>query len=220
VSQSWTLPELVREVVERIEALPVPPNGQVRAVPDARTVRYYATIGLLDRPVAMRGRTALYSEKHLAQVVAIKRLQHAGKSLAEIRELWSGLDAATLSRMSGVTLPAEPPRNARPAFWKGADAKPDVGRAPREPDVQPPERHEPDERAGWEDQVDPLDLPLATYVELRIELAPLVALALPITPETGPLSPADVRALRAAAAPLLAELANRGLVPHPGGEDR
>ena len=44
-------------------------------VPDARTIRYYATLGLIDRPEAFRGRTALYGARHLSQLVAIKRLQ-------------------------------------------------------------------------------------------------------------------------------------------------
>ena len=30
-------------------------NGRVRDVPDARTIRYYTTLGLIDRPAAMRG---------------------------------------------------------------------------------------------------------------------------------------------------------------------
>ncbi|HEX8112597.1 MAG TPA: MerR family transcriptional regulator, partial [Kofleriaceae bacterium] len=114
----WTLPELVAEVAARIAALPAPKNGQVRAVPDERTVRYYVTLGLLDRPSAMRGRTALYGPRHVAQVVAIKRLQTMGRSLSEIQALWSTLDDPTLARMSGVALPAAARPAARAEFWK------------------------------------------------------------------------------------------------------
>ncbi len=117
VDESWTLSELVDEAKRRIAALPAPKNGQVRAVPDDRTVRYYGTLGLLDRPTAMRGRTALYGKKHLAQIVAIKRLQTAGRSLAEIAALWPTLDAPTLQRMSGIELPA-----ATREFWKANPA--------------------------------------------------------------------------------------------------
>lgn len=138
VDETWTIGELVEEVARRIAALPRPQNGQVRAVPDDRTIRYYATIGLLDRPSAMRGRTALYAKKHVAQVVAIKRLQAMGRSLAEIQALWPTLDDATLSRMSGVELPiapgaarattpapegATPGRAARKDFWRTAPAR-------------------------------------------------------------------------------------------------
>lgn len=190
---SWTLPELVEQVAERIAALPPPKNGQVRAVPDERTVRYYGTIGLLDRPAAMRGRTALYGARHLAQVVAIKRLQSSGKSLSEIQALWPTLDDATLARMSGVSLPASVKRAARKEFWKAAPVAPTP--APSAP-------------------------PLASPIELRVQLAPNVTLTIAVTDDTAvALSPADVRALRAAAAPLVTELANRRLTPHAGEED-
>src|SRR5262245_66619533 len=62
-----------------------PPNGRVRDVPDVRTLRYYTTLGLLDRPARIRGRTAYYGRRHVLQLVAIKRLQAAGQSLAEIQ---------------------------------------------------------------------------------------------------------------------------------------
>src|SRR3954462_14871472 len=96
----WTLPELVAEGATRIAALPAPKNGQVRAVPDERTVRYYTTLGLLDRPAAMRGRTALYGRRHLMQLVAIKRLQAEGRSLAEVQRRLVGLTDAALGRLA------------------------------------------------------------------------------------------------------------------------
>jgi DNA-binding transcriptional MerR regulator len=153
-----------------LEELPPPKNGQVRAVPDERTIRYYATLGLLDRPLAMRGRTALYGPRHLAQVVAIKRLQSAGRSLAEIQELWPSLDDGSLARMTGVAVEAQP-RGARADFWKRS--------------------------AG---------------AQLRVELAPGVALVLASSP---PLSPSDLAAIRAAAEPLIAELAKHGTLEEP-----
>ena len=182
----WTLPELVEECTARIRALPTPKNGQVRAVPDERTIRYYAALGLLDRP-AMRGRTALYSARHLAQVVAIKRLQAMGRSLSEIQTLWPTLDDTTLTRMSGVSVAgtqAHP--SGREEFWK------------REPvEIVEPRPSTPVEDA-------------APAVSISIELAPHISLTLPIPPG-GSLTHTDVRALRAAAAPLLDELAKRHL---------
>src|SRR5580765_6596611 len=62
------------------------PNDRVRDVPDRRTVRYYTTLGLIDRPAEMRGRTALYGRRHLLQLVAIKRLQANGLSLHEVQQ--------------------------------------------------------------------------------------------------------------------------------------
>ncbi|CAN5922772.1 hypothetical protein BH11MYX3_BH11MYX3_24140 [soil metagenome] len=187
MSSSWTLPELVAQVTERIAALPPPKNGQVRAVPDDRTVRYYGTIGLLDRPLAMRGRTALYGPRHLAQVVAIKRLQSTGKSLAEIQELWPTLDDPTLARMSGVSLATMGKRGSRKEFWKQAPT---------------------------------LTAPVSSPVELRVQLASGLTLIVAVDSSAAlALSTADVRAIRAAAAPLVTELAHRRLTPHAGEED-
>ncbi|HMG53214.1 MAG TPA: MerR family transcriptional regulator [Kofleriaceae bacterium] len=204
----WTLPELVAEVATRIAALPAPRNGQVRAIPDERTVRYYATLGLLDRPSVMRGRTALYGQRHAAQVVAIKRLQTMGRSLSDIQQLWSTLDDATLARMSGVALPAAGKPAVRAEFWKRAPvqlaAEP---AAPPAPAVAPPAPPAP------------FAPPAQAAVELRIELAPQVVLSLSVVDDRVAVSPADVRAIRAAAAPLLAELASRRLALHPEGEE-
>jgi len=193
VDVEWTLTELVAEATRSIATLPPPKNGQVRAVPDERTVRYYGTLGLLDRPLAMRGRTALYGRRHLAQVVAIKRLQSAGKSLAEIQALWATLDDHTLARMSGVEVGK---RAGRREFWK-TPAVSTVAPSPRASAPYP---------------VPPRSLPMPSSipVELRVELAPGATLVLAVPPDAS-ISPADVAALRAAAAALVTELAQRGL---------
>jgi hypothetical protein len=61
-------------------------DGRVRERPDPRTVRYYQTLGLLDRPLRYDGRRALYSHRHLMQVVAVKCLQARGLSLAQAQQ--------------------------------------------------------------------------------------------------------------------------------------
>ena len=195
--ETWTLPELVDEVAARIARLPEPRNGQVRAVPDERTIRYYGTIGLLARPVATRGRTALYGRRHLAQVVAIKRLQAAGRSLAEISAMWPTLDDGTLERMSGVELPPQAPGPAatRTDFWKKAPvASPSpspVASPAASPSPSPP-------------------------VELRVELAPGIHLTIAMPADGIAVSTADLRAIRAAAASLVTELATRRLTQEEG----
>jgi DNA-binding transcriptional MerR regulator len=246
VDALWNLSELVAEVTARIAALPAPKNGQVRAVPDERTVRYYVTLGLLDRPSAMRGRTALYGPRHVAQVVAIKRLQAMGRSLQEIQALWPTLDDPTLARMSGVALPAAAKPAARAEFWKrepdhaAALAAPTERSGPGRTGGSPAE--DASASAGPEAVAPPaVALPAARVVslgertahagaapgptpsapgavELRIELAPNVVLSLAVVDDRVTVSPADVRAIRAAAAPLLAELASRRLASHPGGD--
>jgi DNA-binding transcriptional MerR regulator len=205
---SWTLQELVSEVAMRIAALPAPRNGQIRAIPDDRTVRYYATIGLLDRPAAMRGRTALYGPRHVAQVVAIKRLQAMGRSLSEIQALWPTLDDHTLTRMSGVELPAAEPATGGAAFWKRVPAQRAAAPAEVAGTVPAADLQAPAPARG-----------AAAAIELRVELAPQIVLVLVVVDERIAISPADVHALREAAAPLLAELASRRLASHVRGEE-
>ena len=203
MDETWTINELVEEVERRIAALPKPQNGQVRAVPDDRTVRYYATIGLLDRPAAMRGRTALYNKKHVAQVVAIKRLQTMGRSLADIQAMWPTLDDATLSRMSGIELAGvASKKSSRKDFWKEAPAP-----LPAPSSPTPPRGGHPYRTA-----------PSAPPAELRVELAPNISLSIEMSSDLA-ISLADVAAIRAAAAPLIAELARRQLAVHVGEGD-
>jgi hypothetical protein len=103
----WTLDELVRRVAAALAggAYPGSPNGRVRDLPDRRVVRWYATIGLVDRPAATRGRTALYGPRHLLQLVAVKRRQAQGRALADIQAELTGATDAMLRRIAGV--PAE-----------------------------------------------------------------------------------------------------------------
>jgi len=200
VDEPWTLSELVTEAMSRLAALPPPKNGQVRAVPDERTVRYYAALGLLDRPAGQRGRTALYGKRHLAQIVSIKRLQGADRSLAEIRQMWPTLDDITLERISGVAL-TRAGKTARRDFWK----KEPLPTPPPAPFGGSPYRSPPPPAAP-------------TPFELRLELATDITLVVAIGDDVAlSLSPADVRALRAAAAPLVAELAMRGLAARGSG---
>ena len=53
----WTIDELGERVAEALlgPGYEGVPSGRVRDVPDLRTIRYYTTVGLLDRPAAMRG---------------------------------------------------------------------------------------------------------------------------------------------------------------------
>jgi DNA-binding transcriptional MerR regulator len=208
VSETWTLSELVAEAAARLEALPPPKNGQVRALPDERMIRYYATLGLLDRPASMRGRTALYERRHLAQVVAIKRMQSAGHSLADIQRVWATLDDVTLSRMSGVQVATGKARAARKDFWKRV-AEPTVETPePRPVGTTSTRATPPMTSASPTPTTTTINVPLDGNVSIVIALADDAAVSL---------SPADVRALRAAAAPLVAELAKRGLIAPPGG---
>ena len=87
-------------------------SARVRSSPDERTLRYYTTIGLLSRPSAFRGRTALYQRVHLAQVVAIKRLQASGLPLSDVQMRLAGLTPTELEVVA--QLPAKLPEPSKP----------------------------------------------------------------------------------------------------------
>jgi hypothetical protein len=205
----WTLDQLTKLVGA---ALSVDYDGQasgrVRDLPDRRAIRYYTTIGLVDRPAAMRGRTAVYARRHLLQLVAIKRLQAAGLSLAEVQARLAGATDALLERQARIpaslavdaeAAPASAPAplvpSARPAFWKrggvapvaqaaasGARAVPEPGAAasPHVPDA------------------------VASLQGLRLQVGVTLLLD-----RERPLDAGEVAAIRAAAAPLL-EVLRRG----------
>ena len=125
----WTIHELTAQV-ERELALDYEGarSGRVRDIPDTRTIRYYTTVGLMDRPAAMRGRTALYQERHLLQLVAIKKLQAAGLSLWQVQERLVGATDSLLARLAGLKAGRKEEKTALPsggeaepasrAFWK------------------------------------------------------------------------------------------------------
>src|SRR5438874_10841046 len=77
-------------------------SGRVRDVPDRRTIRYYTTLGLIDRPADLRGRTALYGRRHLLQLVAIKRLQARGLTLSELQQRLVGLPDTALQEVARI----------------------------------------------------------------------------------------------------------------------
>jgi DNA-binding transcriptional MerR regulator len=130
----WTLDELGAQVALALAVdYDGQANGRVRDVPDRRTIRYYTTLGLIDRPAEMRGRTALYGTRHLLQLVAIKRLQTRGLALAEIQARVIGRTDAALRQLAQLptdfeTAADNKPRAAetgrRDRFWNAAPAGP------------------------------------------------------------------------------------------------
>ncbi len=94
-------------------------SKRVRWNPQPRTIRYYTTIGLLDCPLYLEGRVAFYGRKHLAQIVAIKKLQATGLSLAQIQERLAGLPDKDLYAIAGLPdkLTVPPLDERRKSFW-------------------------------------------------------------------------------------------------------
>lgn len=94
-------------------------NGRVRELPNGRTIRWYTTIGLVDRPVS-RGRTALYGPRHVLQLAAVKRLQAAGRTLAEIQQELVGVTngrLAELAKVATIDMALPPQKIPVEPFW-------------------------------------------------------------------------------------------------------
>ena len=120
--EPWTLDELTRRVDDVLRRDHVrQDNGQVAQAPNARTVRWYQSTGLLRRP-DQRGRVAYYGPAHLAELVAIKRLQAEGLSLADVEGRLRGLDDATLFELAA--LPADSQKLITTTHLGWLDAQP------------------------------------------------------------------------------------------------
>jgi DNA-binding transcriptional MerR regulator len=112
--QELTLAQLVSASTALIRATGVTPDdGRTSVVPDARTVRYYQTLGLIPKPLRYEGRSAVYGYEHLVRVVAVKLLQAKGFSLARVQEAFAGLTLAQLeaavAEALGQPAPSRPP---------------------------------------------------------------------------------------------------------------
>ena len=213
---SWTLDELTERVGAALSVgYDGQPSGRVRDLPDRRAIRWYTTIGLVDRPAAMRGRTAMYGPRHLLQLVAIKRLQAQGRSLVAIQAELAGATDARLTRVAQVAaaeeLPAALGEVATPAGVPAATP------APGQVLVRQARfwRERPVETVGT-----PAFPPVgdaAGVATLRgVRLGERATLLLDLA---RPLDDADLRAILDAAHPLLEALRARGLDERPGGHD-
>ncbi|HEX3201699.1 MAG TPA: MerR family transcriptional regulator [Actinomycetes bacterium] len=226
----WTLDELA----ERVDtALAVdysgPPSGRVRAVPDRRAIRWYTTIGLIDRPVAHRGRTALYGPRHLLQLVAVKRLQARGLPLVAIQQELAGATDSQLARVARLPEGVAPGPAVSASHGDGLSG---TGQAGSGTAAAAPATRGKVRRAGfWRERpaaftvaadaatlTDPTD-PVgpagpATATLRGVRLGDGATLLLEPGRELGA---EDVRAVLEAAGPLLAALRERGL--GPGAEE-
>src|SRR5215472_15806405 len=104
---SWTIAELAELAAAALAGDqqghgPARANGRVRDVPNERLIRWYVTVGLVDPPLSRRGRVPWYGPRHLLQLVAIKRRQAEGRSLAEIQAELAGATQASLAAIARV----------------------------------------------------------------------------------------------------------------------
>jgi DNA-binding transcriptional MerR regulator len=213
----WTMDELVERVSAALAAeYSGAPNGRVRDLPDRRAIRWYTTTGLVDRPLGLRGRTALYGPRHLLQLVAVKRRQAEGHTLAAIQAELHGVSDSVLADVARVPEEFLADNGARPdqeeelpraRFWAapagagaGAAKPHEEQHVPATPLVELP-RHVPPA---------PPRTPPAEVGALRLRGGAI--LVLPVGPR-----PEDRAAIAAAAEPLLDLLADRGLLKFDDG---
>jgi DNA-binding transcriptional MerR regulator len=215
-TELWTLSELADLVADALSAgYDGQQSRRVREVPDVRAIRYYTTLGLLDRPAAMRGRTALYGRRHLWQLVAIKRLQADGRTLAEIQQQLTGVPDATLRALAAM-----PPDS----FWRRRPAPPDplkpatptpLATEPAVPEAAPigPAAGEPLAIRTAPPAPDGAAAPGPTgrsgspEPDRQYQAITLFGGAIVLVPHRKPLSEREIATLRAAAVPLAAAVA-------------
>jgi DNA-binding transcriptional MerR regulator len=88
IPDELNIEELAYHVSEILEKLSIGQfSKRVSSFPIERTIRYYRTRGLIDPPVGYRKKRALYTKRHLLQIVAIKVLEARGFSLTLIGKI-------------------------------------------------------------------------------------------------------------------------------------
>jgi MerR HTH family regulatory protein len=221
----WTLDELAERVGA---ALAVGYDGQlsgrVREVPDQRAIRYYTTLGLVDRAAARRGSVALYGRRHLLQLVAIKKLQARGLPLARIQVELAGATDEQLERVaqlprleapaaSGASVASAPASYAACSraggFWRRAPGAGVPAAASELIDAGPGRADAGPAPGGGGERRDAATLQgvrLADGVTLLLDRA-------------RPLRDDEVRAIQVAAGRLLEALSARGLAGDPRGRE-
>jgi len=210
---TWTLTELADLAARALDEGGVQvASGRVTGVPDARLIRWYTTIGLLDRPTLGPGRIARYGRRHLLQLVAVKRLQAQGLALAQIQQRLAG---ATDDRLRAVAdLPDTLSDGYGGSAPAGGERRTAVSTVAAEPDLPAADSR------FWTARAAHLDAgPASTDRPARVDSArdtdPRVygvrlhglTLLMPAEP-----APQDLPDIAAAARPLLDLLAARGLL--------
>jgi DNA-binding transcriptional MerR regulator len=189
----WTIDDLGQQVARALSVgYEGQVNGRVRDVPDRRTIRYYTTLGLIDRATRMLGRTALYGRRHLLQLVAIKRLQAQGLSLTELQQRLLGLPDSRLAEIAQLPESLEA---------SSGEAIPPAASEPRADDF-------------WMSV--PAPAPPVAEVPLSLQGIRLQGDVTLLLSPSRPLEPDDVETIRRLAAPLLGALKKRGLIRSPG----
>ena len=107
----------------------VPVNAAARARPSERTIRFYVARGLVSPPDG-RGTAAVYSYRHLLQVLAIKLRQMEGATLESMVKEFASLTGDLIERRAASALgPGLPPPGHLPLLRTPGTGRGRVGRA-------------------------------------------------------------------------------------------
>ena len=107
----------------------VPLNAAARARPSERTIRFYVARGLVSPPDG-RGTAAVYSYRHLLQVLAIKLRQMDGATLEAMTREFAGLTGDLIERrVAGALGAGIPPPDRLPLLHGPGTGRGRVGRA-------------------------------------------------------------------------------------------
>jgi hypothetical protein len=199
----WNLRDLTGLAAAILDAAAVRPvNAAAAARPSERTIRFYVARGLVAPPEG-RGTAAIYSYRHLLQVLAIKLRQMEGADLTRLADEMATTSGDVLERRVAAALGASlPAPRALPLFEDASRPRGRAGRAFSQPAASPQAR-EPS--TAWR------RVPIADGIELHVrtdhpisgdavrstQLRDAVTLALrrlsstPPQPDTSPRSPQE-----------------------------
>lgn len=126
----WGLRDLAALAAGLLDASGVVPvNAAARARPSERTIRFYVARGLVSPPDG-RGTAAVYSYRHLLQVLAIKLRQMEGATLEAMSKELEGLTGDVIERRVAAALgPAMPPPDRLALLEAPGTGRGRVGRA-------------------------------------------------------------------------------------------
>ena len=126
----WGLRDLAALAAGILDASGVVPlNAAARARPTERTIRFYVARNLVSPPDG-RGTAAVYSYRHLLQVLAIKLRQMEGATLEALTREFSGLTGDIIERRVATAIGPGLPRPDRLPLMQGpGTGRGRVGRA-------------------------------------------------------------------------------------------
>lgn len=127
---SFTINRLLSILADLLPKIaPEQTRYRVTTIPTDRTIRFYTTQGLVDKPLGREGQSALYGYRHLLQVLAVKYLQSHYLPLRKIRSIVGGSSNRDLEQLM--------PEFA-PSSWAHQAFTRDDRRVGPGPETQPP----------------------------------------------------------------------------------